>query len=119
MTLNSDYQQTHFQIKEPTKIDGEPTFETLQLLNNELKINSQCIPSTRGGGAHGHLVLVLTAVDYQLITLTPFIQPPDPGEFQIPLNPNITMEQISVMREQHNSLRHQFEKVSAVNAALR
>ena len=119
MTLNTDYRQAYFQIKSPTKIIGEPTFESLKLLHDQIKINAQCIHSTRGGGAHGHLGLVLAVNNYQLITLTPFIRPNDPGDFQIPLNqPNLTMDQVNIMREHHKTLRESFDKVDAVEAAL-
>ena len=85
MTLNStNYRQTHFEVKTPINISGEPTFDQLKKLFSQLKINAQCIHSSRGGGAHGHLGLVLSAVDYQQLTLTPFIRPVDPGEFILP-----------------------------------
>ena len=120
MTLNSsNYRQTHFQIKTPTKITGEPTFDQLHTLHSQLKINAQCIHSSRGGGAHGHLGLVLSAVDYQQLTLTPFICLVDPGDFILPTNANLTVDQIAVLRENHKSLREQFEKVDNVEAALK
>ena len=93
MTLNnSNYRQTHFEIKTPIKIVGEPTFDQLKKLYSQLKINAQCIHSSRGGGGHGHLGLVLSAVDYQQLTLTPFIRPVDPGDFILPTNVNLTMD---------------------------
>ena len=120
MTLNTDYRQTFFQVKSPTKILGEPTFEASKLLHNQVKINAQCVHSTRGGGTHGHLGLVLSANDYQLLTLTPFIRPVDPGDFQIPMDtPNLTMDQVNIMREHHTSLREAFDKVDAVESALK
>ena len=119
MTITTDYRQTHFQIKNPTAITGEPTYESLKHLHNDLKVNAQTVPSTRGGGNHGHLGLVLSAVDYQLITLTPFILPINPGDFTLPLNVNLTMNQITVLKENHISQREQYEKVSAVEAALK
>ena len=119
MTCNTDYWQTYFQVKSPTKILGEPTFEALKFLHNQLKINIQCVHSTRGGGAHGHLRLVLSATGYQLITLISFICLTDPGPFQIPLNnPNITTDQVNITREHHKSLCEAFDKVATVEAAL-
>ena len=122
MTLNTgtaDYRNTHFEIKKATKINGEPTFDSLRKLHNELKINAQTIPSTRGGGAHGHLGLVLSAVDYQLITLQPFIRPNDPGDFTLPLNQNYTVEQITLLRETHREQRAEYDKVATVEIALK
>ena len=78
------------------------------------------VVSTRGGGAHGHLGLVLSATDYQLITLTPFVRPVDPGDFQIPINnPNLTMDQVNIMCAHHKSLREAFDKVDAVDSVLK
>ena len=121
MTINSssNYRQTHFEIKTPIKITGEPTFEQLKTLYSQLKINAQCMHSSRGGGAHGHLGLVLSAVDYQQLTLTPFVRPVDPGDFVLPTHVNLTMDQIAVLKENHKSLRDQFDKVDSVDKALR
>ena len=43
-----------------TRIQGEPTFETLEQFQRELRANAKAIHSTLGGGANGHLGLVMT-----------------------------------------------------------
>ena len=116
-TVTQDYSHL-FEVKTPTKIHGEPTFETLKNLLNELKINAQSITSPFGG-THGHLGLVLSASDYQLITLTPFNRPTDPGLFSIPANQNLTAQEISILQKSHEDARREFEKVEAVEAALK
>ena len=73
--------------------------------------------ATGGGGANGHLGLVLSPVGYQLISLTPFIRPVDPGDFQIP--PNLTIDQITLLRETHKERRTKYEKISTVETALK
>ena len=118
-TGTTGYRQSHFEIKEPTRIDGEPTFESLKRLYDQLKIILQCVPSREGGGAHRHLGLVLTAVDYQLITLTPFVHPQDPGQFQIPPNMNPTPQQVHIMQQNHEACQQAYEKVIHVKAALK
>ena len=55
-----DYRNTAFEIANLTKIHGEPTFESIRKLQREININAQCVHSELGGGAHGHLGLVLT-----------------------------------------------------------
>ena len=67
-----DYRSTHFEFKTPTIINGEPTFELLALLYDQIKVNAQTVPSTLGGGNNGHLGLVVSNTDYQLISLTPY-----------------------------------------------
>ena len=118
MTLTTKDYSNRFEIKTPRRIQGEPTFDGLKHLQNELKINAQAI-SSPFGGTHGHLGLVLSPTDYQLITLTPFIRPADPGLFSIPANQNLTAEEISILQRAHEDARNQFEKVEAVEAALK
>ena len=118
-TATTDYRETLFESKDINKIVGEPDFESLKRLYDQLKINAQCVPSTLGGGAHGHLGLVLSAVEYQLVTLQPFIRPLDPGPFQLPQGVNVTTEQIRLLKDEHRELREQYEKVLNVEAALK
>lgn len=63
-----DIKQTYFDYPELTKISGEPTLAALIKLRNELKANAQAVPTTLGGGAHGHLGLVVADSAYQRIT---------------------------------------------------
>jgi hypothetical protein len=67
-----------------TKIHGRPTYDTLNELRNELKSNASSIPTSRGGGGHGYLGLILSADDYNNAVGQPFNLPVAP-----PLQPNI------------------------------
>lgn len=63
-----------------TVISGLPTNSTLQILKRQLYANAGAIESTRGGGAHGHLALLLDPTVY--LTLSngiPFVTPVHPG----------------------------------------
>jgi hypothetical protein len=51
-----------------TKILGKPTNTSLQVLKRQLYDNAASIPSRRGGGAHGHLGIVLEANWYLAIS---------------------------------------------------
>jgi hypothetical protein len=44
------------------KIDNEPTFEDIQATTSLLNANSISVPSTAGGGAHGHLGIIKAQV---------------------------------------------------------
>ena len=71
-----DLKQTFFNYPELSKISGEPTLGSLMTLRNELKANTQLVTTTLGGGANGHLGLVLSAQAYELIAPgTPYIRP--------------------------------------------
>ena len=93
-----DY-KVYFDFPTLTKVHGEPTFDSIKTLHNQLKTNSQTIPSNLGGGAHGHLGLVLNAAQYALLSNAPFIRPAHPGTLVIP--PNTTQHMYTTMREQH------------------
>ena len=73
MTSNINYNYTLFEQSNLTPIRGEPTFETLHKLWNEIKANAKSVCSNLGGVAHGHLGLVLTDAMYALISLTLFV----------------------------------------------
>ena len=47
---NIDYVKTYFQTPVLTKIHGEPTFEALRVLFNELKANAGDVSTPLGGG---------------------------------------------------------------------
>ena len=63
---------------------SEYTFKTLHKLQNEINANAKYIYSNPGGGSHGHLRLVLTDVQYVLISPTPFIYLTHPVLIVIP-----------------------------------
>ena len=68
--------QTFFDYPELTKIMGEPTITSLLKMKNELKLNAQSVPSTLGGGRHGHLELVLSEDEYESVAHgTPYVKP--------------------------------------------
>lgn len=62
-----------------TPVSGKPTSTSIKLLTKELFTNARAIPSTRGGGAHGHLGLALDAVAYLALTGQAFDLPAHPG----------------------------------------
>ena len=68
-----------------TKLVGTPNNTSIQILAREVIANARAIPSIRGGGAHGHLGLVLTDVAYRNLTGgIPFTLPAHPGEAPTP-----------------------------------
>jgi hypothetical protein len=62
-----------------TPISGEPNNQSLQLLQKELYANARAVHSTRGGGANGHLAMIMPANDYLARTGVNFILPVHPG----------------------------------------
>ena len=81
-------------------IHGEPTYETLHHLKNELKSNVCSVTTTLGGGNHGYLVMILTPAEYcRIAPNDPFAWPPNPGVL-VP-NPNGTAAQIASAENDH------------------
>ena len=83
---------SHFEYKELSKIDGEPTLDSILLLHRQVKRNAQCVATTLGGGQLGYLALVLTEEQYNGIpNAEQFVRPTNPGDFQLQVpDPNTT-----------------------------
>ena len=77
--MSINYRTDFFQYENLTAIRGEPDFESILKLKNEIKANAQSVPSTLGGGNHGLLGLVITPVEYALVSNIPFVREPHPG----------------------------------------
>ena len=112
-----DYRQSHFEFPVLSKIIGEPTYEMLLLVLNELKANAQTVHSTLGGGAHGYLGLLVSAPQYALISGTPFVMPLFPPPLVFPLGATIHM--INSLQQQHRDSFRVFRECRAVEAALK
>jgi hypothetical protein len=111
-----NYRETYFEFPELTKLQGEPTPESLFQLRNELKANAQSVFSNLSDGAHGHLALVLNDAQYALITALPFVRPVHPGTLNIPEGTTGPMS--TVLREAHQENLRLFREVQGVEKAL-
>lgn len=69
----------------PLPSDKEPNAYVCRILKREVMANARSIPSTHGGGNHGHLGLVLTAADYAVV-----LGAAAPAAFVIPPRPTRT-----------------------------
>ena len=69
-----------------TKIDGEPTLDSILLLHCQVKRNAQSAPTTLGCGQLGYVTLVISEDKYNAIpNATVFVHPQDPGKFEVHL----------------------------------
>ena len=78
-TANVDYINTVFEFPVLTRITDTPTFEALKTIKDELRANATSVQSDNGGGAHGHLGLVLTPAEYATVSLIAYVCPQHPG----------------------------------------
>ena len=81
---NIDYTSTNFEFPTLTKIQGIPTYEPLRKIKNEMKSNAASVPCDLGGGAHGHLGIMLSATEYANVSLVNYVRPVHPGILSIP-----------------------------------
>ena len=79
-----DYASSYFKYKTPTPIIGTPTNKTLKRLKQELRANAANVESDLGGGDHGYLGLILTNVEYALVSNDAFVAPNYPDPLPIP-----------------------------------
>ena len=115
MTENNIDYTRYFEFKTLPKIHGEPDYSQLKELKDKLKTNASKITSDLGGGAHGHLGLVLSQGEYATVSPTPYVRPVHPGVLVIP--PGTTNHIATIMREDHKKeLQAYHETIDLENA---
>ena len=67
-----------------TPINGTPDYLSIKKLENEVLEALALVPTSLGGGLHGHLGLCVDAETYKHYSTTPFTRPTDPGTFTTP-----------------------------------
>jgi len=92
----SDSSFSSFPYGKLTKIIGKPSNTSLQVLKRQLYDNAASVSSRRGGGAHGHLGMILDTPQYLAISNNiPWVTPTHPGDA-----PNLVLATTAVQREQ-------------------
>ena len=84
MKSSINYKDTLFERGNLTPIRGKPTFKILHNIRNEINANTKAAYSNIRGGVHVHLGVVLTDVQYKLISPTPFVYLTHMGLLTIP-----------------------------------
>ena len=106
-----NYATTSFHYPVLTRIHGPPNYKTLANLKKELQSHAQSVGSDLGGGAHGHLGLVLTPTEYQSVSNVPYVSPQFPGPLTLPRNADVAEavrrsnahdERVQVLKEVHD-----------------
>jgi hypothetical protein len=117
-STNIDYINNYFQYPVLTPIPGEPTYEALQDMKDQLKSNASSVSSPLGGGRNGHLGLILTPEEYARISPTAAYTPLDtePGQLEIPENTN--GYNTARLTREHTEKVRSFREVADVKKAL-
>ena len=105
-----------FPIPTLSRITGQPTYENVKTLNEELNANATSIVTTRGGGAHGHLALTISPAVYATLADTPFEIPTLPDE----VDPEgRTGPQIAETNRLYEAQKHEFHSYVNLQNALK
>ncbi len=92
-----------------TKIHGHPTNQDLTLLEKELIAILANIPTTLGGGGHGHAGIVMDPARYLLMTGEPFVNPTNPGMYPANVPNNVTQGFRVRAEAEHKELMKEYE----------
>ena len=97
---------------------GMPTYESIFEVHTKLKENAAIVPSTLGGGAHGHLGLLLGPATYLALTGDEFDFPDDPGA--TPTIPHgTTLANTNRIIREHTTLLKTFQECIRTDNALK
>jgi hypothetical protein len=88
-----NFRETHFPMPTLTPISGYPGYSDIQQLQREVSANLHSVPSTLGGGSHGHMGLGLATTPYLRGCDTPFHRPGPPGPYLPPDDPDALVQQ--------------------------
>ena len=99
-------------------IAGRPTYATLLPVRDKLVANAAAIPSTLGGGAHGHSGLVLSDATYHRETGHHFTVPAFPGVVASVPNGTTSLAERN-LREKHASDLKQYNLCNAISNSLK
>ena len=112
----TNYRETYFLKPDLSPIIGKPTFESLYQLIVDLQANAQSVHSNLGGGANGHLGLIMTPTQYAIHSTTPYVRPTHPGTLTIPVG--TTRLAADDMERNHTEALRVFHEVRGVEQAL-
>ena len=98
-----------------TKIHGQPTSHDLTNLEKEIISILANIPTTLGGGNHGHVGVIMDPTDYNTMTGgTAFVNPVNPGIYPAGLALNAAAGTRARAEAEHKELINQFETFEGV-----
>jgi hypothetical protein len=102
----------------PPKIENEHTFEDIQITTLLLNANAISIPSMAGGGAHGHLGIIMSQVEYAAVTVSPWVEPFNPNAIPI-IPPDTNAVDEAQLARMHADFCHIYTNLINVDQALK
>jgi hypothetical protein len=102
-----------------TKIHGQPTNQDLTILEKELIAILANIPTTLGGGNHGHAGILMDPARYLLTTGIPFVNPANPGNYPAGIAANAAAGARARAEAQHKEEVKEYETFQGVIQATK
>jgi len=102
-----------------TKIDSQPTEETVSKLETETTEMCASVPTTNGGGQHGHAGMIVERSLYITFSVgnTPFVTPTNPGPYPTTVSADAATREKEVA--EHKAKYNEFETYLGVESATR
>ena len=102
-----------------TKIHGQPTNQDLTILEKELIAILANIPTTLGGGNHGHAGILMDPARYLLTAGIPFVNPANPGNYPAGIAANAAAGARARAEAQHKEEVKEYETYQGVIQATK
>ena len=102
-----------------TKIHGQPTNQDLTTLEKELIAILANIPTTLGGGNHGHAGILMEPARYLLTTGVPFNNPANPGNYPLTVAGNAAAGVRARAEAEHKEEVREYETFQGVIQATK
>jgi hypothetical protein len=101
-------------------VNGEPDYHTLHSIRKMLRANARSIDTHLGGGAFGHLGVIISDAAYQIISpLTDWENPGFPGRAPAAIEGVGTAAQISAEKHHWEEATNNFKTYNKVQSALK
>jgi hypothetical protein len=101
------------------RVQGEPDYHTIHSIHKLLQVNAHSIDSHLGGGAIGHLGLIVSVAAYAIVAPThPWVNPVAPGRAPTEIAGG-TAAQLSAERHRWEEAVTTFRTWSTVEQALK
>jgi hypothetical protein len=79
MALSADDIVAKFPVKALPSITGEPDYDNINHMIQQLYTNAASVATSLGGGQHGHIGLIMPVTLYATLSQTAYVTPNDPG----------------------------------------
>jgi hypothetical protein len=112
--------QDEFRKERVTKIHGQPKSQDLTILEKEIIAILANIPTTLGGGNHGHIGIIMEPTEYSTMSEgINFAYPLNPGFYPATLTATVAAGTRAKAEAEHKELINQYETFKGVHVGTK